>query len=276
MLKNEMSYKVLKCVYTPIVKGKFKLSTNNEQLVPSSGPVIICCNHLHKRDQLAIYYSIKRPIHFMAKKEYFESQPTKTFYKMWGAIPTDRHNGKEAMETCESILNSGGCVGIFPEGTRNYLKDNEILDFYQKNNLNKYCTFERFYGICKRLNPKASQMQFLQQLFSKGIINFTDIIDILNLGIDKFLESLKFAGIISSEQYDDTLLLPIRFGAVKLAQKTGATIITSASDGEFDSGKVNFSYGDSIIIPNGASDNSLSYYNDELRKSLIKTYKKVK
>lgn len=276
MLKNEFSYKVLKCAYAPIIKGRFKLNIDNEQLVPSSGPVIICCNHLHKRDQLAIYYSTKRPIHFMAKKEYFESQPTKTFYKMWGAIPTDRHNGREAMETCESILNLGGCVGIFPEGTRNYLKDKEIFDFYQRNGLDKYCEFEKFCGICKKLNPKASQMQFLQQLFSKGIIGPSDIINILNLGVDKFLESLKLAGLISSEQYDDTLLLPIKFGTVKLAQKTGATIITSASDGKFDLGKVNFSYGDKITIPKGTSDDFLSNYNDQLRKSLIKTYKKIR
>ena len=55
----------------------------------------------------------------MAKKEYFDG-PFRWFFKSVGCISVNR-KGKdpEAVEKAISVLENGGALGIFPEGTRN-------------------------------------------------------------------------------------------------------------------------------------------------------------
>ena len=61
----------------------------------------------------------KRVVHYMAKKEYFDSKFA-WFFRITGCISVDRqvkHNG--SLEKAITILKHNGAVGIFPEGTRN-------------------------------------------------------------------------------------------------------------------------------------------------------------
>lgn len=62
----------------------------------------------------------------MAKKEYFDNKKTSWFFKMVHCIPVNRKE-KDPTATLKAInvLNNGGAIGIFPEGTRN--KTNELL-----------------------------------------------------------------------------------------------------------------------------------------------------
>ena len=59
----------------------------------------------------------------MAKKEYFDSKEA-WFFRLVGAIPVDRSKkDEEAVNSAINILNNGGAIGIFPEGTRNKTKE---------------------------------------------------------------------------------------------------------------------------------------------------------
>ncbi len=92
--------------------------------IPKEGPIIICGNHIHFMDQFLVVLESARPIHFMAKKEYFDKARTRWFFKGTGCIPVNRQihdaNAKElAMEVLEKDL----ALGIFPEGTRNRTKE---------------------------------------------------------------------------------------------------------------------------------------------------------
>ena len=71
----------------------------------------------------------KRTIHYMAKKEYFDSKLA-WFFKFVGCISVNRSiHDKEATKQALDILKSGGAIGLFPEGTRNKTKDKLLLPF---------------------------------------------------------------------------------------------------------------------------------------------------
>ena len=274
MPNNHLSFSILKNVTAPFVKLKYKLQVENSSIVPKNGPIIICSNHLHKRDQLSVFYSIDRIVHYMAKKEYFFHQPTKALYKLWGAVPTDRENGKDAMRICEELLKQGEAIGIFPEGTRNSLKLSEIKQLYNDYSYFSKMSFNSFQQLARKSNPKVSQMNYTKILCETGVIDETTYIQYL-LAPDKLLSELLNNQDITQTDYDNSLLLPLKYGAVKLAQKTGATIVTSAGDGNFDSGVIKFAYGDLFHIPVDADNQILSQYNDQIRQSIIKTYKGI-
>ncbi|MBR2833277.1 MAG: 1-acyl-sn-glycerol-3-phosphate acyltransferase [Bacilli bacterium] len=106
--------------YNPKIIGKENLNT--------SGPIIIAGNHKHVYDQCLIIISTKRVIHYMAKKEYFEGKLA-WFFKAVGCIPVNREiKDITATNRALNVLNSGGAIGIFPEGTRNKT-DKFLLDF---------------------------------------------------------------------------------------------------------------------------------------------------
>jgi 1-acyl-sn-glycerol-3-phosphate acyltransferase len=60
-----------------------------------------------------------RYAHFMAKEELFRTPGFGWLMRQYGAIPLDRHRGDVgAIRHALTILEQGGCVVLFPEGTR--------------------------------------------------------------------------------------------------------------------------------------------------------------
>lgn len=127
--KGEIGYSLL----TPIMRVLFRSYYNpkiiNKEVIPKEGPILIVGNHKHVYDQCLTIMATKRVIHYMAKKEYFTGKMA-WFFKLVGCIPVDRsikdHN---ATDKALKVLNSGGAIGLFPEGTRNKTKDVFLLPF---------------------------------------------------------------------------------------------------------------------------------------------------
>ncbi len=127
--KGEIGYSLL----TPIMRVLFRFYYNpkiiNKEVIPKEGPILIVGNHKHIYDQCLTIMATKRVIHYMAKKEYFDGK-TAWVFKLVGCIPVDRsikdHN---ATDKALKVLNSGGAIGLFPEGTRNKTKDVFLLPF---------------------------------------------------------------------------------------------------------------------------------------------------
>ena len=87
--------------------------------IPKDGGVILAGNHRHIFDPCMPILSTKRPVHYMAKKELFNS-PIGWFFKVVGCIPVDRgHDNTDSKEAALEVLREGEVLGIFPEGTRN-------------------------------------------------------------------------------------------------------------------------------------------------------------
>lgn len=125
--KNELFYRLL----TPIMRLLFKIYYNpriiNKEYIPKKGPIIIVGNHKHVFDQCLTIMATKRPIHYMAKKEYFDSKMG-FFFKMVGCISVNRSiKDQKATDEALKVLKREGVIGLFPEGTRNKTKDKLLL-----------------------------------------------------------------------------------------------------------------------------------------------------
>ena len=127
--RGEIGYVIL----TPIMRVLFRLYYHpkiiNREVIPKDGPILIVGNHKHVYDQCLTIMATKRVIHYMAKKEYFEGKLA-WFFKLVGCIPVNRQiKDKAAVDQALDVLNHGGAIGLFPEGTRNKTKDKFLLPF---------------------------------------------------------------------------------------------------------------------------------------------------
>ncbi|MEG0022422.1 MAG: lysophospholipid acyltransferase family protein [Bacilli bacterium] len=121
---SSWGYVVLKPLLGTIFKIYYKPTIINKEVIPKEGPILIVGNHKHLFDQCLAIIATKRVIHYMAKKEYWESKKTAWFFNISGCIPVDRQTKDEqAKKTAIEVLNNGGAIGLFPEGTRNKTKD---------------------------------------------------------------------------------------------------------------------------------------------------------
>ncbi len=127
ILENHIiGFNILKFLLTPIFNFYYKPTIINKEAIPKTGAVIIAGNHRHLFDQCLVIPSTSRMIHYMAKKEYFDSFKTKWFFETAGCISVNRKiKDTSATTSAIELLKRGEVLGIFPEGTRN--KTNDIL-----------------------------------------------------------------------------------------------------------------------------------------------------
>ncbi|MER5297367.1 lysophospholipid acyltransferase family protein [Streptomyces pharetrae] len=86
--------------------------------VPASGPVIFAINHSHNIDGPMVMGVAPRPTHFLIKKEAFVG-PLDPFLTGIGQLKVDRDTtDRTAITRALGVLENGGVLGIFPEGTR--------------------------------------------------------------------------------------------------------------------------------------------------------------
>ncbi|OPF72317.1 1-acyl-sn-glycerol-3-phosphate acyltransferase [Streptomyces antioxidans] len=86
--------------------------------IPSAGPVILAGNHSHNIDGPMLIGTSPRPVHFLVKKEAFIG-PLDPFLRGIGQLKVDRTSAdRAAIGQALGVLERGGVLGIFPEGTR--------------------------------------------------------------------------------------------------------------------------------------------------------------
>ena len=119
---NEWGYKVFKPILSPIFKFYYNPRIENKEYLQQDGPIVVVGNHKHIMDQCLVIIATKRIIHYMAKKEYFDGKMA-WFFKATGCISVDRSiHDSNAKNKALEVLESGGAIGLFPEGTRNKTK----------------------------------------------------------------------------------------------------------------------------------------------------------
>jgi 1-acyl-sn-glycerol-3-phosphate acyltransferase len=114
-------YGLLKLVLTPLLRLAFRVEASGLENVPAKGAVIVASNHQAFCDSLFIPLVLSRRVTFVAKSDYFESWRTAWFFRAVGQIPMDRSGGagsRRSLGEAARVLSKGGCIGIYPEGTR--------------------------------------------------------------------------------------------------------------------------------------------------------------
>ncbi|MFI6281126.1 lysophospholipid acyltransferase family protein [Streptomyces sp. NPDC050988] len=97
-------------LWKPRVLGAWK--------VPATGPVIFAVNHSHNIDGPMVIGVAPRASHFLVKKEAFVG-PLGPFMTRVGQIKVDRDTtDRTAVMRALGVLENGGVLGIFPEGSR--------------------------------------------------------------------------------------------------------------------------------------------------------------
>lgn len=122
-------YGFAKAIVTPVFRLLYRIRVEGLEHVPATGGIIVCANHTKAIDPIFLGIACPRPVHFMAKQEIFQVPFIGWLVRQLKAFPVDREgNDRGALKRSLEVLTSGGCFGIFPEGTR--MKSGELGEFH--------------------------------------------------------------------------------------------------------------------------------------------------
>jgi 1-acyl-sn-glycerol-3-phosphate acyltransferase len=97
----------------------YRLEFSGLENIPEKEAYILCSNHYGELDMFLAACRIKRIVHFMAKKELFDSKFGSFFFRGIEAYPVSRGEGDiKAFRDTLKFLKNGEIVGILAEGTR--------------------------------------------------------------------------------------------------------------------------------------------------------------
>lgn len=264
----DKSYKTVRKIGVPIFKSLLKPEILHSEFIPTDGPVILCGNHLHVWDQFPVICSTKRTTHWMSKKEYFDGKMG-SFFEKTGAICVDRYGDPhKSVKEALNYLEIGSAVGLFPEGTRNGLKESYIRDLYISYEKILNLDYEKFRNFIEQQKPLMSHIVLLQQLYKEHKISESYFIECLLGNARSGLSDMVMTGTISKNEFDDAELLPFKYGAVSMAHKTNATIVPFGVTGDYKIGNDNLmvSFGEPFKVVNDDLDSA----NVELRQKILR------
>ena len=128
MRENKKLYKVLKVIIKPLLKILYRPKVYGKENIPKEGPIIFAGNHIHAFDPVVVMTQTDRMVHYMAKESIFKGLHGKILEAI-GVIKVYRTKSNPiAVIEATQVLEQGGAIGIFPEGTRNRTQE-ELLKF---------------------------------------------------------------------------------------------------------------------------------------------------
>ena len=112
---------VARTVLRPVFRLLWRIEAHGIENLPTSGPAILCPNHISVLDSFFLPVVLPRRVTFVGKAEYLDDWKTRRLFPALGMIPIDRAGGdaaQAALDTAARILDQGEFFGIYPEGTR--------------------------------------------------------------------------------------------------------------------------------------------------------------
>ncbi|MGI5837424.1 MAG: lysophospholipid acyltransferase family protein [Chloroflexota bacterium] len=114
-----MFYKIACFVVRLLLRILTRCRVEGIENVPPTGPFLLAANHLNLVDPPVLGALLPRQITFMAKDELFKTPIIGWVVTWYGAFPVRRGQpDRQALRTAAFVLEKGGVVGMFPEGTR--------------------------------------------------------------------------------------------------------------------------------------------------------------
>jgi glycerol-3-phosphate dehydrogenase (NAD(P)+) len=114
-------YLLARVFLTPFFLLYFRYARTGREHARLKGGLIVASNHRSFLDPFVVGGSLpwRRPMNYVAKVELFERRWQAWVLSRLGAFPIRRgESDEESMETARQIVERGGAVCIFPEGTR--------------------------------------------------------------------------------------------------------------------------------------------------------------
>lgn len=124
MGRNSLIYQVTKRVAQLMFSIFYCIETEQEEIFPDEGPVIILPKHQFWTDIPVISIAFTPLLYFMAKRELFKYPLIRNYLFLLGGIPVDRQRSIRTLNSFKSLLSllrAGEKIVIFPEGT--YFRD---------------------------------------------------------------------------------------------------------------------------------------------------------
>jgi 1-acyl-sn-glycerol-3-phosphate acyltransferase len=122
-----MFYSLLRIITYIFVKLFFRFEAFGLENIPKDGPAIIAINHSSYIDPFIGAVAIEKKVNFIAKEELFCNPIMRFFIKKLNGFPVKQdYPDIKALKKAVNILNNGGILLIFPEGTRSF--DGKLLE----------------------------------------------------------------------------------------------------------------------------------------------------
>jgi 1-acyl-sn-glycerol-3-phosphate acyltransferase len=111
-------YALVRAIVAPFMRIWFRMRVFGSEHIPDSGAAIVAPNHKSFWDSFFIAVCTRRHVRYMAKTELIEARYGRLLVRL-GAFPVRRgQSDADALETARTILEQGGLLALFPEGTR--------------------------------------------------------------------------------------------------------------------------------------------------------------
>lgn len=109
-----------KAVVVVVLRSLFRMEVTGREHEPPEGAFLAVSNHWSAFDPPVLGAALRRKVHFMAKQELFEIPILRGWMRCIGTFPVRRGEpDRQAIRAALQVLQRGGVVGMFPEGTRN-------------------------------------------------------------------------------------------------------------------------------------------------------------
>jgi cytidylate kinase len=96
-----------------------RIRITGRENIPLRGPLIVACNHISFWDPPLVGSLFPRVLAFLAKEELFQNKVFGALISGYNSIPIPRGpRARSALRGAEAVVDRGGAVLIFPEGTR--------------------------------------------------------------------------------------------------------------------------------------------------------------
>jgi 1-acyl-sn-glycerol-3-phosphate acyltransferase len=115
---SSVRYAIVRGLAVPFMRLYFRLRIEHPEHIPAEGPAIVAPNHKSFWDSFFVAAATKRHVRFMGKAELFKGRHGRLLVRL-GAFPVRRgESDADALETARVVLQQGGLLALFPEGTR--------------------------------------------------------------------------------------------------------------------------------------------------------------